>query len=279
MKSIISGLLATSLSLSASLCAAEDILKIALIPAEDSRAMIKASETLINNLEKKLGMKVEGFVATDYNGVIEALRAKHVDIAYLGPFSYVKAADIAGVEAFAVAETKKKGRVAYHSQIIAHKDAGINTLEDIKGRSFAFVSPTSTSGFVFPMVGLKEQGIDPMKDFGNVVYTGAHDANILAVKNKRVDAATVADRILNSAVEKGHIAKDEYKVIWRSAAIPESPMAWRKDLPQALKNKIKAAFLNMKDVKFGDQGEIKRYIETNDQAYDVVRAAGKLARK
>lgn len=253
-----------------------DDLKIALIPSEDSRAMIKQSEALIANLSDQLGVEVEGFVATDYNGVIEALRAGHVDIAYLGPFSYVKAAEIADVEAFVVAETAKAGDVAYHSQIIAPASAtDINTLKDLKDKNFAFVSPTSTSGYVFPYVGLKSEGIEPRQYFSNVVYTGAHDANILAVKHGRVDAATVADRILNSAVEKGIIGKDEYKVIWSSEAIPESPMVWRNDMPEEDKAKIKQAFLSMNDVQFGDQGIVNRYVETNDAAYDPVREAAK----
>lgn len=266
---------ATSALVSFSAAALEDI-KIALIPSEDSRAMIKQSQTLIDSLSEKLGVEVEGFVATDYNGVIEALRAGHVDIAYLGPFSYVKAAEVADVEAFVVAETKKAGDVAYHSQIIAPADAtDINSLKDLKGKDFAFVSPTSTSGYVFPYVGLKNQGIEPREYFKNVVYTGAHDANILAVKHGRVDAATVADRILDSAVEKGIIDKDEFKVIWRSESIPESPMVWRNDIPEEDKAKIKQAFLSITSVEFGDQGVVNRYIETNDAAYNPVREAAK----
>lgn len=256
-----------------------DKLRIALIPSEDSRAMIRQSQALLDALGKKLGVKVEGFVATDYNGVIEALRSKHVDVAYLGPFSYVKAAQVANCEAFAVAETRKNGTVAYHSQIIATPQSGIRSLADLKGRNFAFVDPTSTSGYVFPMVALKEAGIVPKDDFKNVIYTGAHDANILAVKNRRVDAATVADRILAAAVEKGQISTNDYRVVWRSAAIPESPMVWRKDLPAADKAKVKAAFLSLQGMQFGDQGVVTRYVETNDRAYDSVRAAAKFARE
>ncbi|GAL31804.1 phosphonate ABC transporter phosphate-binding periplasmic component [Vibrio maritimus] len=268
--------LAAASSLTSFSAAALDDLKIALIPSEDSRAMIKQSEALIKGLSDQLGVKVEGFVATDYNGVIEALRAGHVDIAYLGPFSYVKAAEIADVEAFVVAETAEAGDVAYHSQIIAPASAAdINSLKDLKGKNFAFVSPTSTSGYVFPYVGLKNEGIEPREYFKNVVYTGAHDANILAVKHGRVDAATVADRILTSAVEKGIIGKDEYKVIWRSESIPESPMVWRNDIPEQDKAKIKQAFLSMESVQFGDQGVVNRYIETNDAAYNPVREAAK----
>ncbi len=268
--------LAAASSLTSFSAAALDDLKIALIPSEDSRAMIKQSEALIKGLSDQLGVKVEGFVATDYNGVIEALRAGHVDIAYLGPFSYVKAAEIADVEAFVVAETAEAGDVAYHSQIIAPASAtDINTLKDLKDKNFAFVSPTSTSGYVFPYVGLKNEGIEPREYFKNVVYTGAHDANILAVKHGRVDAATVADRILTSAVDKGIIGKDEYKVIWRSESIPESPMVWRNDIPADDKAKIKQAFLSMESVQFGDQGVVNRYIETNDAAYNPVRKAAK----
>ncbi len=272
--------LAASLCISALSAQAMGDLKMALIPAEDSRAMLKQSKVLIDQLSEKLGVKVEGFVATDYNGVIEALRAGHVDIAYLGPFSYVKAAEIANVEAFAVAETASAGSVAYHSQIIAPTSAkDINELKDLKGKNFAFVSPTSTSGYIVPMVGLKKAGIEPREYFQNVVYTGAHDANILAVKNGRVDAATVADRIIDSAVAKGMIGKDEYKVLWRSDSIPESPMVWRKALPEADKQKIKEAFLSIKGVEFGDQGMVNRYVETNDKAYDPVREAAALTKE
>ncbi|MET4692964.1 phosphate/phosphite/phosphonate ABC transporter substrate-binding protein [Endozoicomonas lisbonensis] len=270
-------LLAAALVVSCTSVLAMDSLKIALIPSEDSRAMLRQTEALMDQLSKKLDTKVTGFVATDYNGVIEALRAGHVDIAYLGPFSYVKATEVADVEAFAVAETKKAGSVAYHSQIIARAEADdINELKDLKGKNVAFVDPTSTSGYVFPMVGLKAESINPTEDFRNVVYTGAHDANILAVKHGRVDAATVADRIVNAAVEKGLIGRDEYKVIWRSSPIPESPMVWRNNLPEESKKRIREAFLSMESVQFGDQGIVNRYMPTNDDAYDIVRKAAKM---
>lgn len=170
-------LLTLSLTAASSLASfsasALDDLKIALIPSEDSRAMIKQSEALIKGLSDQLGVKVEGFVATDYNGVIEALRAGHVDIAYLGPFSYVKAAEIADVEAFVVAETTEAGDVAYHSQIIAPASAGgINSLRDLKGKNFAFVSPTSTSGYVFPYVGLKNEALSHVNTLRTLFIPG-----------------------------------------------------------------------------------------------------------
>jgi len=177
---------------------AQQVLKVGLIPSEDSRAMLAQSKDILDAVEKNSGMKVQGFVATDYNGVIEALRAKHLDIAYLGPFSYVLATTVTPVEAFAIAETAKAGRTYYHSKIIALKSSGIKTLADLKGKNFAFVDPASTSGYAFPLAGLLKAGIEPKRDFKTVIFTGAHDANALAVANGKVDAATIADRILDA---------------------------------------------------------------------------------
>jgi phosphonate transport system substrate-binding protein len=239
--------------------------------------MLAQSKDILDALEKSMGMKVQGFVATDYNGVIEALRAKHLDIAYLGPFSYVLATTVTPVEAFVIAETAKAGRTYYHSQIITLKTSVIKTLDDLKGRNFAFVDPASTSGYAFPLAGLLKAGIEPKRDFKNVIFTGAHDANAVAVANGKVDAATIADRILDAAIAKGHIKADQIQVVWRSAPIPESPMVWRKDLPDDLKAKIKAGFLSIKDLNWSDQGKLNGFRETSDAAYDVVRETAKLA--
>ena len=111
--------------------AAADKLRIGLIPSEDSQAMIESSKQVLSSLETNLGMPVEPFVATDYNGIIEALRSGKLDVAYLGPFSYVLATSVADVEAFAVAVTKNTGQSAYRSLILARKDSGIRDLADL----------------------------------------------------------------------------------------------------------------------------------------------------
>jgi phosphonate transport system substrate-binding protein len=253
-----------------------NVLRVALIPSEDSRAMLAASDELLKALEKNLGIRVQGFVASDYNGVIEALRAGHVEVAYLGPFSYVLGTTVAPIEAFATAETARAGRTYYHSQIIARKDSGIAKVEDLRGRTFAFVDPSSTSGHLFPKAGLIRAGIDPDKFFGRVLFTGSHDANAVAVANKRVDAATIADRIFDTAVARKLVNPDEIQVVWRSEPIPESPTVWRRNLPDDLKKRIKDAFLNIRDITWADQGKLNRFVETNDAAYDVIRETAKV---
>ncbi|KJK10041.1 phosphonate ABC transporter substrate-binding protein [Pseudomonas sp. 5] len=251
-------------------------MSIGLIPSEDSQAMIESSKQVLADLERQLGMPVKPFVATDYNGVIEALRAGKLDVAYLGPFSYVLAHQVAGVDAFAVAVTKKAGKSAYRSQIVARKDSGIKQLSDLKGHTFAFVDPSSASGHLFPKAGLEAAGYQPDKLFSRVIFSGSHDASILAVANRKVDAAAVADRIYASAVAQGQVKPDELQIVWSSADIPESPMVWRQDLDPALKQKLAAAMANIKDVPWGDQGQLNGFQPTTDAAYDVVRETAKV---
>ena len=251
-------------------------IRIGLIPSEDSRAMLAASDQLLKAVEANLGIKVQGFVATDYNGVIEAMRSGFVEVAYLGPFSYVLGATVAPIEAFCTAETAKNGKTFYHSQIITLKTSGIAKLEDLRGRTFAFVDPSSTSGHLFPKAGLIKAGFDPDRFFGRTLFTGSHDANALAVANKRVDAATIADRILDAAIAKKLVNPDDIQVVWRSDPIPESPTVWRKNLSPDLKARIKTAFLNVRDISWADQGKLNRFVETNDAAYDIIRETAKV---
>ena len=264
------------LALSASQVWAKDKLTIGLIPSEDSQAMIESSKQVLDDLQAKIGMPVVPFVATDYNGIIEALRSGKLDVAYLGPFSYVLATSVADVEAFSVAVTKKTGQSAYKSVILARKDSGIHTLADLKGHTFAFVDPSSASGHLFPKAGLEQAGFAPDTLFKRVIFSGSHDASILAVENRKVDAAAVADRIFASAVAKGVVKQDDFEIVWSSKPIPESPMVWRKALDPQLKKKVADALASIKDVPWGDQGVLNGFQPTTDASYDVVRETAKV---
>lgn len=264
------------IALGASQVWAKDKLTIGLIPSEDSQAMIESSKQVLDDLQSKIGMPVVPFVATDYNGIIEALRSGKLDVAYLGPFSYVLATSVADVEAFSVAVTKKTGQSAYKSVILARKDSGIHSLADLKGHTFAFVDPSSASGHLFPKAGLEQAGFAPDSLFKRVIFSGSHDASILAVENRKVDAAAVADRIFASAVAKGVVKQDDFEIVWSSRPIPESPMVWRKALDPQLKKKVADALASIKDVPWGDQGVLNGFQPTTDASYDVVRETAKV---
>jgi phosphonate transport system substrate-binding protein len=261
-------------ALSLSVARAEGVLNVGLVPGEDPRVMINDNQALLDHLHATLGMEVKPFVATDYNGVIEALRAKKLDIALLGPFSYVLAASVADVEAFATLETDKQG-ATYRSVIIARKDHNIRTLKDLGGKTFAFVDPSSTSGHLFPKAGLIKAGINPDTYFSRAIFSGGHDASALAVQNGKVDAAAIADAMLDIAYSRGMLKQDEISVIWTSDPIPGVPVVYRRDLPADLKAKIRASFAQIRNMPWGPKSTIKRWVPADDSAYDVVRETAK----
>ncbi|MEW5890267.1 MAG: phosphate/phosphite/phosphonate ABC transporter substrate-binding protein, partial [Pseudomonadota bacterium] len=179
--------LAFSLSLTAAAAHARDLV-MGLIPAENNEEMIQKFEPMRAHLEKKLGQKVKVFTATDYAGVIEAMKKKRVDIAWFGPLSYYLAEQEAGAEAFAVGIREGGSSHTYKSIFVAPCDSGIKSIKDLKGKSVAFVDPASTSGGLMPTYMVKkETGMMPEQFFGKFTYSGSHDAAELAVKNKTVD--------------------------------------------------------------------------------------------
>ncbi len=255
------------------------ILRVGAIPSEDGLKTREMYKPLMSYLEKKTGMPIELFVATDYSGVIEAMRSGRLDIAYFGPFSYILAVDKSGAEAFVV-ENRKIGGISYRSLVVTNPNTGIEKLEDVKGHTYAFVDPASTSGNLIPRSFYRKFNIDPDKDFKSVVYAGGHDAAALAVINRKVDAASMDDITYNRMKEQGLITDQNFKIVFRSDPIPGSPWAWRKDLPDDLKAKIKAAFLNLdKEDPEGLKaygGSVASYKETDDSVYNVIRETAKI---
>jgi phosphonate transport system substrate-binding protein len=273
MRALVLAVMASVLPLD--LARAEGVLNMGLVPGEDPRVLVNDNQALLDHLHSSLQMEVKPFVAADYNGVIEALRAKKLDVALLGPFSYVLATTVADVEAFALLETEKQG-ATYRSVIIARKDHGIRSLKDLAGKTFAFVDPSSTSGHLFPKAGLIKAGYNPDTYFSRVIYSGGHDASAIAVQNGKVDAAAVADALLEVAYSRGMLNPDEVVVVWTSDPIPGPPVVYRRDLPADLKAKIRASFAQIHNIPWGPKTTIKRFAPTDDAAYDVIRETAKL---
>jgi phosphonate transport system substrate-binding protein len=251
------------------------VITVGFIPAEDSRAMVRQSQAILDIVAKHTGMKVDTFVGSDYNATIEALRAGHVDVALLGPFSYVLATTVAQVEAFGVTVTSRTMQPSYKSIIIAGKDSNINSLADLKGRTFAFVDPGSTSGYMVPAAAFVAASITPEKDFKQVMYSGGHDATIVSVGSGKVDAGSVADRIYERGCAKGLADCSKLKVVWTSQPIPNDPLLYRKALPEDMKKKIREAFYSVKNLAFGEMGTVARFDPATDKDYDPVRDIAK----
>ncbi len=251
-----------------------EVLRMGLIPADDAEEMLRDYEPIKEYLSEELGIPVEIMVTSDYTAAIEAMRSKHIDMAWFGPFSYVIAANVAGAEAIVNGVRRSDGRSDYHSIIITRADSGIETLEDLKGKSFAFVDPASTSGNLIPRKMLIDNGIDPDNDFSMSYYAGTHNAVEYAVANGNVDAGVDSDNSYDRMVEAGEIDPEINKIIYTSEPIPGSPIVVRGDLPTELKQKIQDALIAMDEQtlhQVSGWGDIARYQKVSDSDYDIIR--------
>lgn len=271
-KIALSTLLAALLAGTSMAVTARDLI-MGLIPAENNEEMIKTFEPMRVYLEQKIGQPIKVFTATDYAGVIEAMKKKRVDIAWFGPLSYYLAEMEAGAEAFAVGIREGSNSHTYKSILITPCDSGIKSIKDLAGKNVAFVDPASTSGGLMPTYMVKkETGQMPQEFFGKFTYAGSHDAAELAVKNKTVDAAADNDITYAKMLEKGLITKESNCIIEESDPLPGSPLVYRGDLPADLKHKIQDAILNAhKDIQVTGYGKLTRYVAITPEDYQVVR--------
>lgn len=168
-------------------------IRFGLLPAEDPTNMVEMFKGISEHISKTMGIPTSVRVSESYNALIEAMRAGHLDVVYVGGSQYVKMLDLKMDVVPLVLNRDTEQRTYYKSCIISRSDSGIKTWADLKGRTMAFVSPTSTSGGVAPAYLLLKNDINPEKDFKSKIYAGKHDAAFLAVKNKKVDVGAVGD--------------------------------------------------------------------------------------
>jgi phosphonate transport system substrate-binding protein len=218
------------------------------IIATDSAAVQRERwEPLFQDMEKKTGLKVKAYYAPDYNGVIEAMRFNKVQVAWFGNKSAMEAVDRAQGEVFAQV-VYADGTMGYKSLIITNKDSRVKSLDDLlknaKSYTFGNGDPNSTSGFLVPGYYIFAKNNLDAKTAFKVTRNASHGANIAAVLNNQVDAATnnteEIDKLRATAPEKA----DQIRILWTSPLIPSDPFVWRTDLDPAVKAKIKSFLVN-----------------------------------
>ncbi len=214
------------------------------ILSTESQQNLKSRYTeFLADMEKALGMKVNAFFASDYAGVVEAMRFGKVQVAVYGNASAIVAVDRASGEVFGKT-LEVDGSDGYYSHVIVHKDSPIRDFEDLRKSpghySFSNGDPNSTSGFLVPSYyAWALNNIDLRRHFTRVVAAN-HESNVLAVANRQVDVATCNSETLRR-LEKSNPAKlAEVRVIWTSPLIPLNPVVWRTDLSPEVKAKLTA---------------------------------------
>lgn len=247
---------------------------IGIVPSSNPAEMIKNFQPMKGYLEKEMGVTIAVVIPKDYYGLIRAMKEKKVDIGLYGPFSYVMAERELKLEPMVIKYKKGMG-TSYHSLIIARKNSGIKTIEDLKGKRVAFVDPGSTSGFVFPFALFSSRNIDIKQYFALSKFSGSHDNVVLDVLNGKVDAGAADDLVFNKMMEAGQFNKDDLVVVWKSEPIPASPFVARGDLDRGVKEKFKLAMLSVhqKDpqaMKSYDK-KLEKYVQCDNSFYNQIR--------
>ena len=252
-------------------------LKLAIIPHRSTLGNEHAYGMLIEALERETGFSFQWTGSKTYDDVIQKIGTRQADIGYVGAFAYVEARERYGVKLIARTYGKNK-RESYYSMIIARGDANIHSLEDLKGKSFVFNDPKSTSGYLFPRVGLHKAGLK-LADFSEVRHVTRHANSLLAVYNSHVAAGAIS----STAKEKVNIDFNQIKILWQSAPIYRGPWIVNKDLPDEQFDRIQKALLKISrypDAEriFKDLGT-KGFIKGNDRDYDNIREVRSLMRQ
>ncbi len=258
-------------------------LRLGFIPSENTAEIQRNAQPLVEQLSKALKREVQPVLATDYTGLVEAFRNGRLDAAFLTPASYVMAQQEAGVKV--ILRTQRGALPYYYSVVFARKDSEIKTLADLKGKTVAFGDNLSTAGYIYPLKMFKAAGIQPDTDFENVLFSGGHDATVLAVYNKKVTAgATYANDEKGEDAAWRHVLTPEQiaeiEVVKVSEPIPSDNICVSKTLNPETVDQIQQFFVNLHTTPEGkkllyDLYRIERFVGATDADYQGIREAFK----
>ena len=247
---------------------------IGLIPEQNIFRQMERYEPLADYVSKKIGVKIKLKVLPRYGNIINNFVSEGMDGAFFGSFTYSMAHAKLGVEVLARPENGE-GISSYHGLIIVRKDSLIRTVEDMKGKRFAFVDKATTAGYLLPLAYFKKYGVGNYRTYLKEAYfTGTHEDAIYDVLNKKADIGAAKNTVFERLAKTDERLMKELLVLEKSPDVPENGLAVRKDLDNSLKIKLKEVLLNMhndpagKNIlsKFG----ARRFIETTDKDYGPV---------
>ncbi|MFZ4452498.1 phosphate/phosphite/phosphonate ABC transporter substrate-binding protein [Salibacterium aidingense] len=256
-----------------------EALEVAVIPAQSAGEMEDGLDALESSLNESMDREVEVDHYPSYNAVVEALNFGHIDLAYLGPLTYVIANEESGAEAIVTQEID--GQPYYYSYIISHVDQPWDSLDEMLEQAgevdFAFGSVSSTSGSLIPGLELRDRGVfesEEDHDFASVRYTGSHDVTANAVANQEVEAGAIDSAIYNELVDEGVIDDSEIKTIWESEQLYQYPWAVPEGMDEETKQQFQDAFTSIEDEEILEIfGGASSFVETDHSNYESIAQA------
>ena len=246
-------------------------LTITNLPDRSSAERDEKIEILKAYLAETLGIPIELSVASDYENAVEQLVNGTVNMAYLGPLTYIQAKEQnPSIEAIAAPIDKNSGRPWYTGVVIGRTD--ITTLEDLKGKRFSFVNEASASGFLMPSYEFQNLEIDPEENFAAVSYGGNHDETLQLLLEDQVEAIAINRATYNKALETGILDPDKFRIIWESDPITNAPIVVSGTVPESFKPVLQKALV---DAPAGlvsiSVSEAQGYTIVEDGDYEPIR--------
>ncbi|MDH0730021.1 putative selenate ABC transporter substrate-binding protein [Pseudomonas sichuanensis] len=273
--------LAAGLVLSCCAVAAQaaDVLRVSAIPDEAPTELLRKFKPLGEYLEKQLGMEVKFVPVADYPAVVESLASNRLDLAWLGGFTFVQ---VHLKDPTATPLVQRDQDAQFTSKFIT-ANPEVKSLKDLKGKTFAFGSISSTSGSLMPRYFmLKEDNIKPEDYFSRVAYSGAHDATVAWVAAGKVDGGVLNASVWQKLVDAGKVDTNKVKVFATTPTYYDYNWTVRGNMDPALKEKIKQAFLALDPAKpeqkaILDLQAASRFIETKPENYQGTEQAAREA--
>jgi phosphonate transport system substrate-binding protein len=259
--------------------AAEEILRVSAIPDEAPTELQRKFTPLGKYLEAQTGMKVVFTPVSDYAAVVESLATRKIDLAWLGGFTFVQAKIRTNGTAIPIAQREEDSK--FTSKFIT-ADPAIKALADLKGKTFAFGAPSSTSGSLMPRFFLQQAGLNPEKDFKNVAFSGAHDATVAFVAAGKAEAGVLNASVWDKLVEQKKVDTDKVRVFATTPPYFDYNWTVRGDLDPLIIKKLTDAFLKL-DPANPEHKEIlalqraARFIPTKKENYDGIEKAAQSA--
>ncbi|MFG0642123.1 MULTISPECIES: putative selenate ABC transporter substrate-binding protein [Delftia] len=272
-------LAASTLSSLPALAAEPAVLRVSAIPDEAPTELQRKFEPLGKYLSAQTGMKVVFTPVTDYAAVVESLATRKLDLAWLGGFTFVQAKIRTNGTAIPIVQREEDAR--FTSKFITANPA-IKTLADLKGKSFAFGAPSSTSGSLMPRFFLQQDGINPEKDFKTVAFSGAHDATVAFVAAGKAEAGVLNASVWDKLVESKKVDTSKVRVFATTPPYFDYNWTVRGDLDPALVKKLTDAFLALDPAKPEHKAILElqraaRFVPTQASNYEGIEAAAKSA--
>lgn len=252
-----------------------DTLRLSAIPDEDPQKLLRKFKPFTDYIAAEVEMKVKFVPVVDYAATVEGLSADRLDIVWYGGFTSVQATQRAKG---ATRLVMRQEDADFKSVFVAGADSGIRSLSDLKGKTFAFGSVSSTSGHLMPRHFLQAAGIDPERDFKKFGFSGAHDATAAWVAAGRVDAGAINFLVWRKLVNNNKIDIKKTRVFWTTPAYVDYVWVARGGVPAVVREKFKQALLKL-DYSNPEHREImelqrtRKFIPAKDSQWDGIKKA------